>query len=217
MQIKVCGLRNPDNILAVAALPVDFIGLILYPGSPRYAASDAMMEWLEQNRSAFSNLKIAGVFVNAEIEEVLNAVHDYHLDFVQLHGDERPDYCRELDSFRSLSSMRTAKLIKAFRVDEHFDFSSVSPYASWCSYALFDTRSTEYGGTGKHFDWELLRQYGGPLPFLLSGGIGEEDAEALRQFRHPLMLGVDINSRFESAPAQKDVEKINRFIQTLRA
>lgn len=216
MKIKVCGLRNPDNILAVAALPVDFIGIILYAGSPRYAASEQMIEWLEQNPSALAGVKITGVFVNAEIEEVLNAVHDYRLDFVQLHGDESPDYCRELDSFRMLSSMRTAKLIKAFRVDEQFDFSSVAPYASWCSYALFDTRSAEYGGSGKHFDWELLRQYGGPLPFLLSGGIAEEDAEALLQFRHPLMMGVDINSRFETAPAEKDVEKINRFIQTLR-
>lgn len=215
MKIKVCGLRNPDNILAIAALPVDFIGLILYAGSPRNAASEQMIEWLEQNEFALAGVKIAGVFVNAEIEDVLNAVHDYRLDFVQLHGDESPDYCRELDSFRSLSSMRTAKLIKAFRVDEQFDFSSVAPYASWCSYALFDTRSAEYGGSGRHFDWELLRQYGGPLPFLLSGGIAEEDAEALLQFRHPLMLGVDINSRFETAPAEKDVEKINRFIQTL--
>lgn len=216
MKIKVCGLKSPDNILAIAALPVDFIGLILYNGSPRNAASEQMIEWLEQNESALAGVKIAGVFVNAEIEDVLNAVHDYRLDFVQLHGDESPDYCRELDSFRSLSSMRTAKLIKAFRVDEQFDFSSVAAYASWCSYALFDTRSAEYGGSGRHFDWELLRQYGGPLPFLLSGGIAEEDAEALLQFRHPLMMGVDINSRFETAPAEKDVEKINRFIQTLR-
>lgn len=216
MKIKVCGLRNPGNILHIAALPVDFIGLILYPGSPRYAASEALAEWIEQQRAALSQVEIVGVFVNAEIEEVLNAVYDYRLDYVQLHGDESPDYCRELGSFRSLSSMSAVKFIKAFRVDEHFDFSSVAPYASWCSYALFDTRSTEYGGTGKHFDWELLQQYGGPLPFLLSGGIGEEDVTALRRFSHPLMLGVDINSRFESAPAEKDVEKINRFIQTLR-
>lgn len=216
MKIKVCGLRRPDNIAAIAQLPVDFLGLIFYPQSPRYAASEALAKWIEQQKAQMSGISLVGVFVNAEIEEVLNAVHDYHLDFVQLHGDESPDYCRELDAFRSLSSMRTATLIKAFRVDEHFDFDAVAPYAAWCRFALFDARGTQYGGTGASFDWNLLRKYQGPLPFFLSGGISENDAETLRALKHPFLAGVDINSRFETEPGIKDAAQIARFINMLK-
>ncbi len=216
MKIKVCGLRRPQDIAAVAALQADFAGLIFYPGSPRYAASETLNRWIEREAPLLDKTALTGVFVNAEIEDVLNAVHDYRLDFVQLHGEESPDYCRELDGFRSLSSMRPARLIKAFRVDEHFDFKTVLAFASWCRYALFDTKGAQYGGTGTAFDWGLLQQYDGPLPFLLSGGIGEDDVGALKALKHPLLAGVDINSRFETAPGVKDLEKIERFIKAIR-
>lgn len=217
MKIKVCGMRRPDNIAAVAQLPVDFLGLIFYPQSPRYAASEALAAWIEQQEERLGRIALVGVFVNAEIEDVLNAVHDYHLDFVQLHGDESPDYCQELDAFRSLSSMSRTQLIKAFRVDEHFDFDAVKAYAPWCRYALFDTSSKQYGGSGLSFNWGLLEKYQGPLPFLLSGGIAEADAGAIRALKHSLLEGVDINSRFETEPGVKDPAMIKRFIDALHA
>ncbi len=216
MKVKVCGLRLPEHISALAKKNIDFIGMIFYPSSPRYAASEQLRQWMEAEGQVLGNVSLVGVFVNAEIEEVLNTVHDYCLDFVQLHGDESPDYCRELNAFRTLGSMRTARLIKAFRVDEHFDFDSVADYAPWCRYALFDTQGPAYGGNGLHFDWSILKHYGGPLPFLLSGGIGEEDVESLRAFKHPLLAGIDINSRFETEPGAKDVDKIDLFLNALR-
>lgn len=215
MKIKVCGLRRPEDIVAARQLPIDFIGLIFYPDSPRFAASEELAEWMETHFEELENVRTVGVFVNAEMEEVLNAIHDYRLDYVQLHGNESSDYCRELDSFRRITSMRSAHIIKAFRVDEHFDFDTVAPFADWCRYVLFDTRGEQYGGTGKAFDWSLLQRYGGPLPFLLSGGIGEEDVPALHALKHPLLAGVDINSRFETAPGEKDMDKIARFVRAL--
>ncbi|MBK6950350.1 MAG: phosphoribosylanthranilate isomerase [Haliscomenobacter sp.] len=214
--IKVCGMRDPDNILEVAALTPDMIGFIFYPKSPRYVKGSKLEKWLASPASiSLQGVQRVGVFVNAEIEDVLNRVHDYELDFVQLHGEESPAYCAELMNLWSMTSMRRAELIKAFSVGDGFSFNEVAAYAPFCKWVLFDTKGQEYGGTGQSFDWGLLESYKGPIPFLLSGGIGPDSAGALDQLQHPLFAGIDLNSRFESAPGVKEVQKIQAFLSLI--
>lgn len=216
MNIKVCGLREPANISEILALGIDYAGFIFYPKSPRHADSKAFRNWMDKNEKLFGKTKKVGVFVNAEIEQVLNAVHDYRLDYVQLHGSESPEYCRELKTYWSIGSLRSAQLIKAFGVDAQFDFGDTMPYEGLCAMFLFDTKGPLQGGNGMPFDWELLGQYSGFTPYLLSGGIDESDAGVIRALPYKQLAGVDINSRFETRPGLKDVEKLTRFLMALR-
>lgn len=216
LMVKVCGMREPDNILALSALPVDMVGFIFYEKSPRAVKGDALETWLSQHpRPIPATLRRVGVFVNAPIEEVLNRTHDFELDVVQLHGEESPEYCRELISFWTLMSMHKPMLMKAFSVDAQFDFAQVEAYSDTCAYALFDTKTTDYGGSGRAFDWQVLQQYAGSLPFFLSGGIDPTMVEALREIQHPKLAGIDLNSRFESAPGLKQIELIQEFLNKL--
>ena len=218
MKVKVCGLREPDNIAAVAALGVDYLGLILHPDSKRYAASESLAGWIEGHRDSLGATELVGVFVNAEVDTVLNAVHDYRLDWVQLHGDESAGYCQELKLMWSVNTLRKAKICKAFSVDRNFDFRQTAPYVSSCPLFVFDTggKSTP-GGTGVQWDWHRLTEYDGPVPFLLSGGIGPGDAGKVRRIDHPQLRGVDLNSRFENAPGMKDTAALQQFIGELNA
>lgn len=215
MKIKVCGMKEPENITQLLELPVDFIGFIFYEQSPRYAGNPKFESWVNKNKPLFEKVKKVGVFVNAEIERILNAVHDYELDFVQLHGNESPEYCRELKQYWEISTLHHAKIIKAFAVDKEFDFQETKAYEGWCAYFLFDTKSPQHGGSGVAFDWSLLQQYTGITPFFLSGGISEDDIAAIRQLKVPALYGVDLNSRFETAPGVKDVEKLKDFMEQL--
>ena len=215
MQIKVCGLRRPADIVELSELGVNYLGLVMIPASPQFAGSEVLAKWLHSSRNNNVKPSLVGVFANAEIEEVLNAIHDYQLDFVQLQGEESADYCRELHSFRSISSMRSADLIKVFKVDANFDSQAVLEFAPWCQAVMFQTHGAGYGGPGGPFSWEILQHYQGPLPFLLGGSIIEEDADAIRMLKHPYFAGVDLNQGFEIAPGAKDVSKIGRFIHHL--
>lgn len=218
MKIKVCGLRQPENIKQLAQLPIDMMGFILFPDSPRFVGKKSSLpQWLEKHEEELEGIAKVGVFVNAEVDQILNAVHDYHLDFVQLHGDESPEYCRELQTYWTISSMRSAQIIKAFRVDETFDFAKTQAYERLCAYFLFDTKGKQYGGTGHRFDWSVLNKYMGLTPYLLSGGIDEEMAEEIKKLNYKQMEGVDINSRFELEPGLKDVAKVERFVKELKA
>ena len=174
-----------------------------------------MSDWIEQHPEQFEDTKKVGVFVNAELDQVLNNVHDFQLDYVQLHGYESPEYCSELLSFWASSSLRSAKLIKAFSIDSDFDFTQTAEYEGRCAYFLFDTKGADFGGNGVTFDWTLLDQYQGATPFLLSGGIDLGMEVAIRSITHPQFDGVDINSRFEIEPGLKDIEKIQRFVEEL--
>jgi phosphoribosylanthranilate isomerase len=214
MQIKVCGMRKPENLAGLAGLPVDMVGFIFYPKSLR-AVGPELESWLQEEGACLEGKKRVGVFVNAEIEEVLNKVHDFGLDFVQLHGEESPEYCQLLRSISQATSMQPFLLIKAFQVDEAFDFSSTARYAPYCAYFLFDTRSAAHGGSGQQFDWALLDRYQGMVPFLLSGGIAPDSVVAVRALRHPRLAGLDLNSRFEIEPGQKDLAQIAGFIDQL--
>lgn len=212
VQIKVCGMRDPANIEALAKLPIDLIGFVFYPKSPRAVKGDALETWLHQWGASVLLPRRVGVFVNAPIEDVLNRVHDFSLDYVQLHGTESPAYCRELRELWSLGSMRGAQLIKAFSVGSGFDFSEVEAYAPYCAYALFDTKTESFGGSGESFDWSLLSAYSGSLPFFLSGGIGPDKLEAIQAFQHPKLVGLDLNSRFEEKPGIKNIDTIRNFV-----
>ena len=216
MRIKVCGMRNPENIEALAQLPIDFMGFIFYAKSPRYAGQKKTEQWMsKKGRELLSKVAKVGVFVNAEIEDVVNRIHDFELDYIQLHGAESPEYCRELFDLWGFSSIRKASIIKAFSIDEDFDFSSTAPFTSYCKYFLFDTKGASFGGNGVQFDWQMLDQYQGVTPFFLSGGIGPDSVAAIHAVRHPQLAGIDINSKFETEPGEKDIPRIAQFITEL--
>lgn len=213
MQIKVCGLREPENIAAVVGLGVEYVGFIFYEESKRYVGDTDLKGWLDENGDLLSNAKRVGVFVNAGMDTLLNAVHDYQLDYVQLHGDESPGYCQELQLLWSVSTLKKARLAKAFPIDASFDFNRTTAYADTCDLFIFDTGGQrEHGGTGVKWDWKKLEEYKGDTPFLLSGGIGPEDARLIRLVEHPCLLGIDVNSKFELRPALKDVTVLSDFV-----
>lgn len=204
MIIKVCGMSNPADIRAVEAAGADWIGLIFYSKSKRFY--DGRMPIASTSR-----LKRVGVFVNEDIDTLIRLCQKHDLDIVQLHGEESPDYCQAVKN-------KGWKVIKSFGIDGAKPFPSklISHYEECVDYFLFDTHTAEYGGSGKRFDWSVLVHYIGKVPFLLSGGIDLPDTTMLRTFHHPQCVGVDINSRFETAPALKDTEKIKQFIQNIR-
>ncbi|MGB3799382.1 MAG: phosphoribosylanthranilate isomerase [Lewinella sp.] len=216
MKVKVCGLRDPENIQQISALNPKYLGFIFHPHSPRFAGQPALGEWVRDNEATLSEQELVGVFVNAEVDYILNTVYDYHLDWVQLHGEESAGYCRELKLLWSVNTLRKPGIIKAFSITPDFDFFQTNPYVGSCGLFVFDTGGhAAPGGTGKKWDWEKLSEYTGPVPFLLSGGIGPEDAEALNRLDHPQLRGVDINSRFESEPGLKDPRQLELFLRKL--
>ncbi|MEL6142445.1 MAG: phosphoribosylanthranilate isomerase, partial [Bacteroidota bacterium] len=167
MKIKVCGLRQPNNVAAIHQLGVDFLGFVFHKASPRYAANEDLRAWLEENDEALGEVGRVGVFVNAEVDYILNIVHDYRLNWVQLHGNESPGYCQELQLLWSVSTLQKAKICKAFKVTPDFDFNQTNGYLNSCPLFVFDTggQVTE-GGTGEKWDWTLLDKYQGLTPFL---------------------------------------------------
>lgn len=200
--IKVCGMTEAENIRNVEQLGVDMIGFIFYPKSPRCLCQ--MPEYMP------IHAKRVGVFVNENKEDILMYADRFALNYIQLHGNESPEYCRSLHS-------NGLHLIKAFSISQPKDLTEVSAYKGLCDYYLFDTKTPQYGGSGNQFDWSLLnRYYSETTPFLLSGGINPYSAKAIREFHHPHLAGVDINSRFETSPGIKDVERIGRFLYELR-
>lgn len=199
--IKVCGMTDADNIRDVEVLGVDMIGFIFYPKSPRYL--------YQIPRYLPTLAKRVGVFVNETKENILMYVDRFGLNYVQLHGDESPEYCRTLHS-------QGIRIIKAFSIALPKDLLAVSDYEGFCDYYLFDTRTVHYGGSGQQFDWSILQRYTGSTPFLLSGGINSYSVKALKEFHHPRLAGIDINSCFETSPGIKDVERIERFLKELR-
>ena len=199
-------MREPENISALANLPIDWIGLIFYEKSPRYVGNLSR----EALASLPDRVKRAGVFVNECMQVILEKVKTYSLDAVQLHGTETPGICREL-------KQHGLEVIKAFAIAEESDFKACSGYEEACDYFLFDTKSPDYGGTGRSFSWLLLNHYTGNTPFLLSGGIGEESAGEVRKVSHNRLAGIDLNSRFETAPGVKEITKINQFIKEIKS
>ncbi|MBP3843820.1 MAG: phosphoribosylanthranilate isomerase [Prevotella sp.] len=198
MIIKTCGMRDADNIRAVSELRIDWMGFIFWPPSSRYVSEKPTFLPTRQKR--------VGVFVDARIEEVKSKADEYALDLIQLHGSESPAFCERL------KANSRQQLIKAFNIAIQEDLQQTSPYEGLVDYFLFDTKAKMVGGNGTQFDWSVLSAYQGNTPFLLSGGIGPDDAEKVRNFHHPQLAGIDLNSRFELSPALKDIEKLKQFI-----
>lgn len=208
MKIKVCGLRNRADILSVAQNGADFVGFNFYPQSSRYALPSLDPSFCATVGRLFPQTKKTGVFVNASEEEIEAAVALYRLDAVQLHGDESADYCKRFFS--------QVIVIKAIQVKDEFQMKSLDQYNRCCDFLLLDTASDTRGGSGQKFNWNLLAHYQTDLHFLLAGGISPGDAEEILKINHPKFAGVDINSRFEILPAQKDCAAIAQFIAQIR-
>lgn len=199
-KLKVCGLTRASDFDALQKMGVDFGGIIFYPPSPRYA-----VEKLNPTEIIpFKSIQKVGVFVNPSKAEVLKRVKEYQLDYVQLHGEESPAFCKSIEN--------QVKIIKAFRVKTQKDLKKISLYEDYCTYFLFDTATKQYGGSGQHFDWEILKDYKASLPFFLSGGIGLDVLSDLQKIQLPKCIGLDVNSKFEIQPGIKDMNLIKNFI-----
>ena len=199
MIIKVCGMRDSENIQQVEELRPDWLGFIFWPKSSRYVSTfPGYMP---------THAKRVGVFVDEDIETVRQIAGDYALDIIQLHGQESPEYAAQL---------REWEVVKAISVSSREDIMTYQRYEGLVDYFLFDTKCKTVGGSGQQFDWQVLDAYDGQTPFLLSGGIGPDDAERVSTFRHPQCIGIDLNSRFETAPGLKDIHKLKEFIKKLR-
>ncbi len=205
--IKICGMREAENIREVeqlstvnCQLSIDWMGFIFYPKSSRYVS--ARPAYLPQK------CKRVGVFVDATIDDIRQHIADYSLDIVQLHGHE------STDSIRSLRSLcgDAISIIKAFNIATKEDLEATTSYEGLVDYFLFDTKGPSVGGNGEKFDWSVLEAYNGDTPFLLSGGIGPDDAERILDYHHPKCIGVDLNSRFEIEPGIKDITKLKTFL-----
>ena len=200
MIVKVCGMRDSENIRAIEQTKADLMGFIFHPKSPRFVAS--LPEYMPKNQ------KRVGVFVNASLEQILAKAQKFSLEYIQLHGDEPPAFCSELKN-------RGLKVIRALRIANADDIIRAESY-NMADLMIFDTKTELYGGSGKKFNWQLLEDYKGCVPFLLSGGIRSDTFEEIKAFFHPQFAGIDLNSGFEISPALKDVGKLNNFIEKIK-
>ena len=201
--IKVCGMREADNIREVEALGIDMMGFIFWPKSSRYVSQ--CPDYLPKR------VKRVGVFVDEDPEQVKRLADDYGLDYIQLHGHETP----EVISYLRTPALPHPRIIKAFNISTAEDLLQTQSYEGLVDYFLFDAKGKSVGGNGEKFNWDVLDAYHGNTPFLLSGGIGPDDAERVNAFHHPKCIGIDLNSRFELAPGLKDVAKLKEFMYNL--
>ena len=211
-------MRDPENIRQVAMTGIDWMGFIFYARSARSIDSrqwtvDSLKKTDSpsncQLTTVICQLKRVGVFVNATPEYMMETANLYKLDYLQLHGNESPDTCYALQK-------RGYAIIKAFSIASADDLTCTTEYEERTDYFLFDTKCNSYGGSGKQFDWSVLASYKGNTPFLLSGGIAPDSVDAVRNFRHPQLAGIDLNSGFETEPGMKDAEKIKTFIDKIK-
>ena len=199
MIVKVCGMRDAENIRAVEALGIDMMGFIFWPKSSRYVSE----------RPAYlpTSCQRVGVFVDESIDKVMQYAAAFQLEVIQLHGEESPEY---------VSRLKGLKVIKAFNIATADDLKQVKLYEGLADCFLFDAKGRSVGGNGTQFDWDVLQGYTGKTPFLLSGGIGPDDAGRVTDFEHPRCIGIDLNSRFETAPGLKDVDKLKAFLEKVK-
>jgi len=192
-------MRDAENIRAVEALGIDMMGFIFWPKSSRYVSE----------RPAYlpTSCQRVGVFVDESIDKVMQYAAAFQLDVIQLHGGESPEY---------VSRLKGLKVIKAFNIATADDLKQVKLYEGLADCFLFDAKGRSVGGNGTQFDWDVLQGYTGKTPFLLSGGIGPDDAGRVTDFEHPRCIGIDLNSRFETAPGLKDVDKLKAFLEKVK-
>ncbi|HBW80141.1 MAG TPA: N-(5'-phosphoribosyl)anthranilate isomerase [Sphingobacterium sp.] len=205
VKVKVCGMKYPDNITAVASLGIDYMGFIFYDQSKRYVgqSSSAYIKELD-------GLSKVGVFVNASLSAILDKITEFQLNVIQLYGDESVEFCLELKEKSGVI------ILKAFGVDQNFDWIQLDPYAKVVDYFLFDTKSSSYGGTGVQFDWSLLDQYKLTTPYFLSGGLDPENIKTALERNDPRLYALDLNSKFEVEPGLKDIALLSHSINTIK-
>ena len=214
MIIKVCGMRDADNIRDISALGVDMIGLIFYPPSPRYVQQFSSGAGIIPDYApdmGKTPLRV-GVFVDDMPQNIVTRVYNYKLDYIQLHGNEPRETLENLRATIDPDIKPKIKIIKAISVSSAEDIKKYKEYVGAADLFLFDTKCKTVGGSGELFDWQVLQAYDGDVPFLLSGGIGPDDVERIKNFHHPKCIGIDLNSKFEIEPALKDVEKLKQFL-----
>jgi phosphoribosylanthranilate isomerase len=204
LMIKVCGLKDPSNIREVVQLKPDFLGFVLYPGSPRYICLENIVPII---KSIPTSIKKVGVIVNEPIENALKIAGSGTFDFLQLHGNETIDYCYTLSSKISI--------IKAFPIFNILP-SDLEDYQEFCEMFLFDTAAIGHGGSGKKFDHKILTKYSLDKRFILSGGISPADSDYIKSIEKDNLIAVDLNSRFESEPGIKDIALLKYFIGKIR-
>lgn len=205
-RLKICGMKYPDNLQAVAALEPDYLGFIFYPISKRYMVDSLSPEMVQALPESINRV---GVFVNADTEYILKQAQVYGLQQLQLHGEESPEQCAALQG-------RGYRIVKAFGVDKDFAFEQLKPYAPVVDYYLFDTKGPAYGGHGITFDWTVLQHYDKHKPFFLSGGIGLEEIEGISGLKDFPLHALDVNSRFEEEPGLKNAGMLQQLQEKLR-
>jgi phosphoribosylanthranilate isomerase len=206
LMIKICGMREPANVIEVVNLNPDYIGFIFYQDSPRYAAKILDPEIFTRLPGG---IRKVGVFVNSDIDVINSAIRKYSLDLVQLHGSESPDTCRRL-------SEAGISVIKSFNIKENTEFNLCAEYINCTNFFLFDASTSKYGGSGYKFDWKILDKYELNHPFFLSGGISPEDAYYILEISNVAFYGIDLNSRFELNPGLKDTKILKKFMHNIR-
>jgi len=211
MRIKVCGMTKPEQVKQLDEMGVEFAGFIFYPKSPRYVFKSMPATEIKKIRGKINKV---GVFVNADADQILKTVDACGLYLVQLHGDENPRVCERIANYVSV--------IKAFRISEDDNIEwKIREYYDAVDMYMFDTEGVGYGGTGKKFNWQLLKGQNIRKPFFLSGGISPDDTENLKTFQtDPVakdLFAVDINSKFEIMPGVKDMDKVKEFVSKVKS
>ncbi|OUR94287.1 N-(5'-phosphoribosyl)anthranilate isomerase [Flavobacteriales bacterium 34_180_T64] len=200
MKLKVCGMKYPENMIQVAALQPDYLGFIFYENSSRYFKGTIP--------ELSDSVKKIGVFVDASIEYIRATVKQFNLQLIQLHGNESPEFCKELDQ-------PDLKIIKVFSIQDEFNFNILKPYEDVCDYFLFDTKGKLPGGNGYVFNWNILNNYPSSKPFFLSGGIGLDQIDNLKHFKNSKVSkychAIDVNSKFEIEAGLKDINTLEKF------
>lgn len=204
LKVKICGLTQAANVAAVSELHPDYLGFIFYSPSPRYISQVSA----ELIKYVPLPLKTVGVVVNEDFQTTKSLIQQHQLKAIQLHGQENPDFCAAIKA-------ENIEVIKAFGVHDSFDFSKLDAYQSVVDYFLFDTQSAGHGGSGKRFDWTLLEKYHLDKPYFLSGGIGPEHAQQIKQITDERLYAIDLNSRFEVQAGLKNVDELEEFLEKL--
>jgi phosphoribosylanthranilate isomerase len=204
LKIKVCGMRDSDNILKISELEPDYMGFIFYPQSKRFFGTNFRLI-----RKVPGIIEKVGVFVNEKPDTILKIAEAGSLNLIQLHGSESPAFC---DRIRS----EGYRIIKTFAIDRDFDFSILPEFQNSCDFFLFDTKSDGFGGSGNKFDWDLIERYSLDYPFFISGGITLSDFGSIKEINNPNLYSIDINSRFETEPGVKDILMVGTFINHIR-
>ncbi len=207
MKLKVCGMKYVENIKQVAELKPDYLGFIFYEKSKRNF--EGIIPEIPKS------IKKVGVFVNEYLEIVVSLAQEYQLSVLQLHGDESPEYIEKLKEH-----LPKVEMMKVFGVKDTFDFDRLRPYEGKVDYFLFDTKGKERGGNGVTFDWKLLEKYNSDTPYFLSGGIGLQEVDSVKEFMKTShakkCIALDVNSRFETEPGNKSIKQLKKFITILK-